>query len=97
MPPKTSTYSDDSLKGAASKPIFPGVLLKMNPKSMCIKWPSRSKRIFPLWRSLTCRRYVTMEYPRIDVGVYLSYLKTLCVPAKDLAKFRWARRNLADV
>jgi hypothetical protein len=37
MPPKTSTYSVDSLKGAASKPIFPGVLLKMNPKSMCIK------------------------------------------------------------
>jgi hypothetical protein len=48
MPPNTSTYSGGSLKGAASKPIFPGVLLKMNPKSMCIKWPSRSKRIFPL-------------------------------------------------
>ena len=38
-----------------------------------------------------------MEYPRINVGVYLSSLKTLGLPAKDLAKFRWARRNLADV
>lgn len=38
-----------------------------------------------------------MEYPGIDVGVYLSYLKTLRLPAKDLAKFRWARKNLADV
>ena len=37
-----------------------------------------------------------MEYPRIDVGNYFS-LKTLRLPAKDLAKFRWARRNLADV
>jgi hypothetical protein len=67
-PPSTSIYSEGNLNGAASNPMFPGVLLRMKPKSIWIRCPSRSNRIFPLCRSLTCRRYVTREYPveRLD-------------------------------
>ena len=28
--------------------LFPGELAKINPKSICIKWPSESSRILPL-------------------------------------------------
>jgi len=34
VPPNTSIYSGGNLKGAASNPILPGVLLRMNPKSI---------------------------------------------------------------
>lgn len=45
----TSTNSCVNLKGELSNLIlFPGELAKMNPKSMCIKWPSESSRILPL-------------------------------------------------
>jgi len=47
-PPSTSIYSGGNLNGAASNPIFPGVLLRIKPKSICIRCPSRSSRIFPL-------------------------------------------------
>lgn len=97
-PPRTSIYSGGSLNGAASNPMFPGVLLRMKPKSMWIKCPSRSNKMFPLWRSLICRRYVTTEYP---AGRRLSNPKECCfnnqdLPANDLAKFRCARANLAE-
>jgi hypothetical protein len=36
--------------------MFPGELDSMNPKSMWIKWPSRSNKMLPLWRSLIWRR-----------------------------------------
>ena len=53
-----------SLNGAASKPILPpGELDSMNPKSMCIRWASRSSKMFPLCLSLICSRKVTIEYP----------------------------------
>lgn len=50
-----------SLNGAASKPMFPGLFESMKPKSMWMQCPSRSMRMFPLWRSLIWSRYVATE------------------------------------
>lgn len=47
-PPIISTNSGVSLKGDFSKPKFFGDVDKMNPKSICIKWPSLFSRMFPL-------------------------------------------------
>ena len=60
-PPNTSIYSGGNLKGAASNPILPGVLLNINPKSIWIRCPSLSKRMLPLCLSLIWSKNVTME------------------------------------
>ena len=45
----TSTNSGVSLKGEVSnRRFFPGELASMKPKSMWIRWPSESSRMFPL-------------------------------------------------
>jgi len=61
VPPSTSIYSGGNLKGAASNPILPGVLLNINPKSMWIRCPSLSKRMLPLCLSLIWSKNVTIE------------------------------------
>ena len=44
----TSANSSVNLKGEFSKPRLRGEQDKMNPKSICMMWPSLSKRMFPL-------------------------------------------------
>lgn len=56
-----SSSSRVSLKGAASKLTPPGELLSMNPKSMWIRCPASSSRMFPLWRSCPCATKVASD------------------------------------
>lgn len=65
-----------SLNGAASKPMLPGELLSMKPKSIWMRCPSRSTRILPLCLSFICKRYVTTLYPASDL------IKFRCARAK---------------
>ena len=53
IPPSTSMYSCGILKGASSNPTDPGEFISINPKSMCVKCPWRSRRILPLCLSFS--------------------------------------------
>ena len=62
-PPSMSINSYVNLKAALSNFIsLPGDQSKMNPKSMWIKWPLSSIKIFPLCLSLICRIKLTTAY-----------------------------------
>lgn len=56
MPPIIYKYSFVNLKGADSKPIFPGEFYKIKPKSIWIICPSESINIFPLCLSFTLNK-----------------------------------------
>jgi hypothetical protein len=63
VPSIRSTNSSVSLKGEDSKPrLPPGLLVNMNPKSMCTRLPSALSRILPLClhrEGRSCGRFVS--------------------------------------
>ena len=56
LPPKTSTYSFNNLKGTGPSNSVAGAFDKKKPKSICIIRPDLCNKMLPLWRSLIYKK-----------------------------------------
>lgn len=90
-----------SLNAALSKPRFPpGLISRMNPKSMCTMWPWSSNMMLPLCRSFACWQITqcvtqhtvcsTQPGHRLDIG---DMANSICSQKHTQDCFKQADRN----
>ena len=70
-----------SLKGDISKPRFLGEMVRMYPKSMCIKCPSLSNNILPL-----CLQEMSLERSQNEQNTPVLHLKEVTGEAVGSAR-----------